>query len=146
MKLSLDQIKDLLPHREPFLFIDEVIDTRDKDTVIAKKSFLKSDSFFKGHFPGNPVVPGVLLIETMAQTAIILYYLNKSDLTQKKPLFYLGKVKAEFLAPATPDCTLFITATAVKLIESAGIVNAIVTLNDKIIAKAELVFGVKLND
>lgn len=68
MKFNLVEIKQILKHREPFLFIDS-IDLISSDTVEASSSVLQNNLFFEGHFPGDPIVPGVLLVEAMAQTA-----------------------------------------------------------------------------
>ena len=70
--LMLDEIKNLIPHREPFLFIDKLINIEKLKKATGIKTFTNNDSFFDGHFPGHPVVPGVILIETMAQTAAAL--------------------------------------------------------------------------
>ena len=138
-----EKVKTLLPQREPFLFIDEVIETDGTNKLVAVRLLKKEESFFQGHFPGRPIMPGVLIIEAMAQAAILLYYLNKPEMAAKKPDFYLGKVKSEFLAPAFPGDKLILEATGVKIIESAGVVQTIAKVNDKIIAKAEMVVGIK---
>jgi len=140
-----EKIKSILPQREPFLFIDEVIEIQGNQKVVARKHISPDESFFKGHFPGNPVMPGVLIIEAMAQTSILIYYLCKPELANSNPTFYLGKVKAEFLSQVLPNDDLIIEAYNIKITTPAGIVNTVARVKDKIVAKAEFVFGVKFN-
>lgn len=76
MKLTRDDVKKYLPHREPFLFIDGVSDLTEGKSIIAFREFLPEEYFFKGHFPGNPIVPGVILMESLAQAGGILVNLS----------------------------------------------------------------------
>jgi 3-hydroxyacyl-[acyl-carrier-protein] dehydratase len=138
-----DKIKSILPHREPFLFIDEVIEIDGNQKVVARKHISPDEYFFQGHFPGDPVMPGVLLIEAMAQTSILIYYLCKPDIANTHPTYYLGKVKSEFLAPVLPNDDLTIEAYNIKITDTACVVNTIARVKDKIAAKAEFVFGIK---
>jgi 3-hydroxyacyl-[acyl-carrier-protein] dehydratase len=143
MTWDKDKIKSILPQREPFLFIDEVVEIEGTEKVVAVKHVLPQENYFQGHFPGNPVMPGVLILEAMAQTAIVLYALIKPDVAQSKPTFFLGKSKVEFFSPVVPGDDLFLEVTPVKLASNAGIVDAKARVKDKIVAKAELVFGIK---
>ncbi len=140
-----ERVRSILPHREPFLFIDEVVRIEGRDKVVAVKNIDGDDEFFKGHFPGRPIMPGVLIIEAMAQASIILYYLCKPEIVETNPDYYLGKVKAEFLLPVYPGDRLFIEVSAVKITDNAGMVDTIAKVEDRIVAKANLVFGVKKN-
>lgn len=146
MTWDKEKIKTILPHREPFLFIDEVIDVQATEKVIAIKHIKKDESFFAGHFPGNPIMPGVLITEAMAQASIILYSLNKPDIAKGHPDYLLGKIKAEFFFPVFPGDKLYIEASAVKIIDSAGVTNAIALVKNKTVAKASLVFGIKAHE
>jgi 3-hydroxyacyl-[acyl-carrier-protein] dehydratase len=146
MKLVKEQIKSLLPQREPFLFIDEVIEIEGKNKVVAVKNIRNDENYFEGHFPGKPVMPGVLIIEAMAQAAIILYSVCKPEIAQARPDYYLGKVKAEFLSPVFPGDRLVLEVNAVKLVENAGIVDAFARIGDNVVAKANLVFGIKKDE
>ena len=102
MILLIDEIKKLLPHREPFLFIDkvEIIDVGKKG--IGFKKFLDNEFFFLGHFPNNPIVPGVILIESLAQTAGVVVakgYENEG----KKSVLFMNISKAKFRKPVFPN-------------------------------------------
>jgi 3-hydroxyacyl-[acyl-carrier-protein] dehydratase len=143
LKWDKEKIKSILPHRDPFLFIDEVIEIDGTEKVVAVKNIKDNESFFEGHFPGRPIMPGVLIIEAMAQTSIILFFIDKPKIAKAHPDYYLGKVKAEFLAPVYPRDRLIIEAEKVKILDYAMITNTIVKVNNKIVAKANLVFSIK---
>lgn len=143
MIFNKEEIKTILPQREPFLFIDEVIEINGKQKIVAVKYVSRDEYFFKGHFPDKPIMPGVLIIEAMAQTAIILYYINKPEIAKSNPYYYLCKVKSEFLVPVVPGDKLILEINNVKIIDSAGIIDAFARVGDKIVAKATMEFGVK---
>ena len=145
MNWDKEKIQSILPQREPFLFIDEIIEIDGTKKVVAVKNIKKDESFFEGHFPDNPVMPGVLIIEAMAQTSIILYSVCKPEIAKTHPNYYLGKTKAEFLAPVLPGDKLILETNNVKIIDDAGVVDALARVGDKVVAKASLVFGIKPN-
>jgi len=137
------KIKSVLPHRDPFLFIDEVIEIDGTDRVVAVTYLKEAESYFKGHFPGNPVMPGVLIIEAMAQASAILFSLDRPEVAKEHPDYYLGKVKSEFLAPAYPGDKLIVESKKVKFLDNAAITDTLVKVDDRIIAKANLIFSIK---
>ncbi|MCK5342016.1 MAG: 3-hydroxyacyl-ACP dehydratase FabZ [Candidatus Heimdallarchaeota archaeon] len=141
-----EKIKTVLPQREPFLFIDEIIEIDGTKKVVAVKHIRKNESFFEGHFPGNPIMPGVLIIEAMAQASIILYSVSKPEIVKAHPDYYLGNIKAEFISPVYPGDKLIIETNNVKILDYAAITDAVAKVNDKIVAKANLVFSVKKNE
>ena len=102
MKIELSEIKELIPHREPFLFVDrcEIIEPGIKG--ISEKKFSKEEYFFKGHFPNNPIVPGVIIVEALAQTAGIVVSYQFRDIKDKSVLFMTVN-KARFRKPILPD-------------------------------------------
>jgi len=146
MKFDLEKIKSILPQREPFLFIDEVISVEGGQKVVAAKKITGKEDFFKGHFPGKPIMPGVLIIEAMAQASIMLYYACKPEIAEKHPTYYLGKSTAEFIAPVFPGDTLILEANKLKIIDNAGVVETLAKVGDRIVAKATLVFGIKQDE
>ncbi len=101
-KLDILQIQDLLPHRYPFLLIDRVTDCQPGISVTAIKNVTINEPFFQGHFEGRPIMPGVLIIEAMAQAGGLLYYLSSDDI-EAGQLFYLVAVdEARFRRPVLP--------------------------------------------
>ena len=105
MKLDLEQIKDLIPHRDPFLFVDtcEIISPGEHGK--SQKYFSKDEFFFSGHFPNNPIVPGVIIVEAMAQTAGIVVSYKLRDYKEKSVLF-MSVNKAKFRKPILPNDTV----------------------------------------
>ncbi len=137
------KIKSVLPHREPFLFIDEVIEIDGTDRVVAATYLKDTESYFKGHFPGNPVMPGVLIIEAMAQASVILFSLDRPEVAAEHPDYYLGKVKSEFLYPAYPGEKLIVESKKVKFLDNAAITDNVVKVDERVIAKANLIFSIQ---
>jgi len=114
-KLNKEQIKNLLPHREPMLLIDELYDIN-KLTSATGIVLVKKDSFFvEGHFPNQPVMPGVLIVEAFGQTAAALtaHGLDKSTY-ENKLVFLMGVEKARFRNPVIPDCKLELKIEAIR--------------------------------
>ena len=102
MKLNIEEIKNLIPHRHPFLFIDtcEIIVPGEHGT--SEKTFSKEEYFFEGHFPQNPIVPGVIIVEAMAQTAGIVVSYKLREFKEKSVLF-MSVNKAKFRKPILPN-------------------------------------------
>ena len=113
--LDKDQIKNLLPHREPMLLIDELYDIK-KLTSATGVVKVKKDSFFvQGHFPDQPVMPGVIIVEAFGQSAAALtaHGLDKSTY-EDKLVFLMGVEKARFRNPVIPDCVLLLKIEAIR--------------------------------
>lgn len=143
MQLDFEEIKKLLPQRFPFLMIDRVLEAEPGKHVVAVKNITGNDMVFLGHFPDKAVMPGALIIEAMAQAAIILFAAGKEPEAGKRPLYYFGSVKARFLHPAVPGDQLKIRVENVKSLPTGAYVSGEARVDDKKIAEAELVFSVK---
>ena len=102
MILSLNDIKELIPHRDPFLFVDKCEVLIPGEHGKSEKLFSEDEYFFKGHFPDNPIVPGVIIIEAMAQTAGIVVSYKLKEFKEKSVLF-MSVNKAKFRKPIRPD-------------------------------------------
>ena len=115
MNLNKDQIKELLPHREPMLLIDELINIVDLKSATAIVNVKKDSFFVQGHFPGQPVMPGVLIVEAFGQAAAALTADGIDKETYENKLVYLmGVEKAKFRNPVIPDCQLLLDIEAVR--------------------------------
>src|SRR5262244_583324 len=111
--LDSEGIKRLLPHRYPFLLVDRIIELRPLERIVGIKQVSNNESFFQGHFPGAPVMPGVLVIEAMAQCGAILALREIQDRDQKLVLF-TGIKEARFRRPVVPGDTLVLEVTALR--------------------------------
>jgi|TARA_B110000444_G_scaffold244354_1_gene263735 3-hydroxyacyl-[acyl-carrier-protein] dehydratase len=114
-KLDKKQIADLLPHREPMLLIDELYDMKKLFSATAVVNVKKDSFFVQGHFPDNPVMPGVLIVESFGQAAAALTAsgLDKSTY-ENKLVFLMGVEKARFRNPVIPDCKLILKIEAIR--------------------------------
>ncbi len=114
-KLNKDQIRELLPHREPMLLVDELSDIKKLSSATAVVKVRKNSFFVQGHFPDNPVMPGVLIVESFGQAAAALTAagLDKSTY-ENKLVFLMGVEKARFRNPVIPDCDLILKIEAIR--------------------------------
>ena len=113
--LNKSEIVKLLPHREPMLLIDELYDIKDLKSATAAVNVKKNSFFVQGHFPDNPVMPGVLIVESFGQEAAALtaHGLDKSTY-ENKLVFLMGVEKARFRNPVIPDCKLLLKIEAIR--------------------------------
>lgn len=136
--LNKDQIKDIIPHREPFLLIDEVIALEPGVKCIARTYIKEDDFWFKGHFPGNPATPGVLMIEMLAQTGAVCACSLPQN-AGKVGLF--AKIdNAKFKRMVLPGDVLTLEVEMVKLRSSVGVGKATATVDGELAVSAELTF------
>src|SRR5262245_37820042 len=112
--LDITQIEAILPHRYPFLLVDRIIEYEPGKRVVGIKNVTLNEPFFAGHFPGAPVMPGVLIVEAMAQTAGVLMLANLSD-RESKLVFFTGIDGAKFRRPVVPGDQLRMVLTVLKL-------------------------------
>lgn len=104
--LDIVQIMEILPHRYPFLLVDKVLEMDNGKRIVAIKNVTMNEPFFQGHFPGHPVMPGVLIIEAMAQVAAIMAYLTSASNAEKKIIYFMAIDNARFRKPVKPGDTL----------------------------------------
>jgi len=140
MKTTYDikKIMDLLPHRYPFLLIDRIIEFEKGKNITALKNVTINEPFFQGHFPGHPIMPGVLIVEAMAQAGGVLTILSLPDELQGQLIYFMGIDKVKFRKPVVPgDQIVFNVKTLkqrAKVIKMAGIAY----VDEKKVAEAEL--------
>jgi beta-hydroxyacyl-ACP dehydratase FabZ len=99
--LDINRIMDLLPHRYPFLLIDRIVEIEPQKRIVGIKNVTINEPFFQGHFPGHPIMPGVLLVEAMAQAGGVLALLSDPE-PEKKVLYFMSIDKAKFRKPVLP--------------------------------------------
>jgi 3-hydroxyacyl-[acyl-carrier-protein] dehydratase len=144
MQLDFEDIKKLIPQRFPFIMIDKVVELEPGKHATAIKNVSGNDMVFLGHFPEKAILPGALIIEAMAQTAIILFATGeKGGGSDHKQLYFFGSVKARFLHPAVPGDQMKIKVENVKSLPTGAYVSGEAFVGDKKISEAELVFSVK---
>ena len=136
--MDIVQIKEIIPHRYPMLLIDRVEELMEGQRIVAKKNVTINEPFFQGHFPHEPVMPGVLIVEAMAQAgAVALLSLPQF---KEKTAYFGGIDKAKFRKKVTPGDTLIIEVEILKIKANAGLGKGIARVDGKKVAEAELTF------
>jgi 3-hydroxyacyl-[acyl-carrier-protein] dehydratase len=136
---DIAMVLELLPHRYPFLLVDRVIEIDGDDSGIGIKNVTINEPQFQGHFPGNPVFPGVLMIEGMAQTAGVLCLVNmRKPKTIPRPVYFLTIDKAKFRKPVLPGDTLEYHMTKIAQRRSMWWYRGVAKVSGRIVAEAEV--------
>ena len=138
--LNKDEIKKIIPQREPFLMIDELEEYIPGESAVAYKNVSADEWYFKGHFPGNPIMPGVLITESLAQAGAIAI-LSLEENKGKNALF-AGIDKMKFKQMVVPGDVLRLEVNVIKCKGPIGVGEAIATVDGKVVAKGELTFAV----
>jgi len=138
--LGKSEIEKIIPQRDPFLMIDEVEDYIPGESAVAYKYVNENEWYFKGHFPGNPIMPGVLITESLAQTGAVAILSMKEN--QGKNALFAGIDKMKFKKMVVPGDKLKLEIKIIKRKGPIGIGEAIATVEGKLVAKGELTFAV----
>ena len=146
MEYDVRKIMTFLPHRYPFLLVDRILDLVPGERVTAIKNVTFNEPFFQGHFPGAPVMPGVLIVEAMGQAGGVLAYESNPEENPSQFLIYLmGLDKVKFRKPVVPGDQLIMELTILKQRGRTVKMGGVSKVDDKIVAEAELMatVGVK---
>jgi 3-hydroxyacyl-[acyl-carrier-protein] dehydratase len=139
LPIDAERIAAILPHRYPFLLVDRVVEFSPGKSIVAIKNVTVNEPFFQGHFPGHPVMPGVLIVEALAQASGLLIGLSGTRTNGDNSIFYLAKVdNARFLKPVVPGDQLRLEVQLKRLIRSMGIFIARAVVDGKDVATCEL--------
>jgi len=135
--LTITDIMKILPHRYPMLLVDRVLEIEPGKRIVGIKNVSANEQFFQGHFPGAPVMPGVLIVEAMAQCAAVLILRDIPNREEK--LFLFGGVdKARFRKPVVPGDQLRIECTIVQRRSNSVKIHGTATVNGELVAEAEM--------
>lgn len=138
--LNLEQIKEIIPHRDPFLLIDEVVELEPGVRCVAKKHLKQDETWFQGHFPEQPVQPGVLTIEMLAQAGAVCVLSLEAN--KGKIALFAGIDKARFRGQVKPGDTLTLEMEMIKNRGSIGVGKATAYVDGKRVVTAELTFAI----
>jgi 3-hydroxyacyl-[acyl-carrier-protein] dehydratase len=142
--LDIHQIKNFLPHRYPFLLVDRVLEAVPEERMIALKNVTYNEPFFEGHFPSRPVMPGVLIIEALAQAAALMASYGREDIDTSNRIYYFtGIDKARFKRPVEPGDQLIFEVELMRKIKNMWKCKGVATVDGNVAATAELMFTFK---
>lgn len=137
--VDVKEILRALPHRYPFLLVDRVVDYRPNEWLKAIKNVTINEPFFPGHFPEHPVMPGVLILEALAQASGVLNHLSVQDRSDTNPLYYLVKIdKARFKRIVVPGDQLVLEVTQKRMLRRMGLYSCSASVDGSEVASAEI--------
>ncbi len=135
--LDINQIMNILPHRHPFLMVDRILELETNKRIVGLKNVTINEPFFPGHFPGHPVMPGVLIIEAMAQVAAILAY-QSDESVRDKVTYFTGIDNAKFRKPVMPGDQLRFEVEVTGCKRGIWFFSAKALVDGKLVTEAEL--------
>lgn len=145
--MEIKEILQYLPHRYPFLLIDRVLELEPGKSIVAIKNVAINEPFFQGHFPEKPIMPGVMILEAMAQAAAILSYktlnLSRSD---NLLYYFVGIDNARFKKPVIPGDQLLLEITMLRTVRGIGKFTAVARVGEAVVTAAELLCTIRAAD
>ena len=135
MMMDIKEIQQVLPHRYPFLLVDRIIDLQPGEKAVGIKNVTMNEEFFRGHFPGNPIMPGVLIVEAMAQVAGVLSF--RSGATPGQSVYFLSIERAKFRKPVIPGDQLRLEINITQQRGNVWKFSGNATVEDKVVAEAD---------
>ncbi len=138
--LNVVEIMDFLPHRYPFLLLDRIVEYEEGKRIVGLKNVTINEPFFQGHFPGVPVMPGVLIIEAMAQAGGVLVFKTLPE-RNKKLVFLMGIEGARFRKPVQPGDQLRLEMVVVRIKTRVGKLTGKAYVDGTLVAEAEILFS-----
>ncbi len=136
--LNSNQIQEIIPHRYPMLLVDKIIEFEEGKRAVGIKSVTANEAFFQGHFPGHHVMPGVLIIEALAQVGAVA--LLSEEANKGKLAFFGGIKKAKFRQQVVPGDQLQLECEMTRRLGPAGVGKAVATVDGNVVCEAELTF------
>ena len=135
---DITKIMGLLPHRYPFILVDRIVEIVPNERIVGLKNVTMNEPFFPGHFPGTPVMPGVLIIEAMAQTGGVLVYASLPEEKRKNLIYFMGIDKARFRKPVIPGDQIILDVMWTRRRANVSKMSGKATVDGKVVAEAEL--------
>jgi 3-hydroxyacyl-[acyl-carrier-protein] dehydratase len=142
--MTIEQIKEYLPHRYPFLMLDRIVEWEQDKRLVALKNVTANEPYFPGHFPDHPVMPGVLIVEAMAQAAAMLGLLSSGQKSDGRNVYYfVGIDDARFKRPVRPGDQLVLEVELLRLARGIGKFTAVARVDGAIAAEARLLCALR---
>ena len=140
--IDIREIMELLPHRYPFLLVDRILDFKPREEITAIKNVTINEPFFQGHFPGKPIMPGVLLVEAMGQAGGVLYMASIPEDERDVIFYFMGADKVRFRSPVVPGDQVVLKAKMLNFHKKAVKMTAEARVDDRVVAQAELLAAI----